>query len=278
MPSNESPIRGLLAAAGGLITAWAVDVFMAPYLPQPHLMWVTVLAAVVVIYVVHRLATLRKEPSETLPESTRPTYVLDSSTLIDGRIADVVALGFLFGQYVVPPFVVAEMQGIADSSNKQRRVRGRRGLDVIERLRSLPGAQVVVDTVEPPEWAAEPVDRKLVLLSQRLGAKLVTHDFNLNKVAKAHGLEVVNLNELAQVLRPPCLPGERLTLMLVRPGEQSGQGVGHLDDGTMVVVEGGRDHLGRNVAVVVTGVTQTSGGRMVFSRFDQEVDEARPPV
>jgi uncharacterized protein YacL len=188
--------------------------------------------------------------------------------IIDGRIADVVETRLFDGELVVPQFVVAELQGIADSSEKLRRARGRRGLDVLDRLKQNADARLRFDDRELAEYAGQPADRKLVLLAQDLGAKIVTNDFNLNKVARLANVAVVNLNDVAGALRPVCLPGEQLTVEIVRPGEQALQGVGYLDDGTMVVVEGAREHVGKRAKLTVTSVTQTSAGRMIFGKLD----------
>jgi uncharacterized protein YacL len=194
--------------------------------------------------------------------------VLDTSVVIDGRIADVVETNVLDGQLVMPRFVIGELQGIADSSDKLRRSRGRRGLDILNRLRSNPNVDLQIYDHELPEFAGQPVDLKLVLLAKSLEGRIVTNDYNLNKVAKLHGVTVVNLNDLANALKPVCLPGESLNVRIVKPGEEVGQGVGYLDDGTMVVVEGAREHVNANVQIAVTSVLQTSAGRMIFGRLD----------
>jgi uncharacterized protein YacL len=188
--------------------------------------------------------------------------------VIDGRIADVVAAGVLDSQLIMPRFVIGELQAIADSADRLRRSRGRRGLDILNKLRNNPEVDLDIYDRELPEFAGQPVDLKLVLLAKHLEGKLVTNDYNLNKVARLHGVGVINLNDVANALKPVFLPGERVEVRLVKPGEEPGQGVGYLDDGTMVVVESGREHLGESVAVAVTSVLQTSAGRMVFGRFD----------
>ncbi len=194
--------------------------------------------------------------------------VLDTSVVIDGRIADVVETNVLDGQLVMPKFAIAELQAIADSSDRLRRSRGRRGLDILNRLRNNPTVELDIFEHELPEFVGQPVDMKLVVLAKHLGGKLLTNDYNLNKVARLQGVPVVNLNDLANALKPVFLPGERIEVQLVKAGEESGQGVGYLDDGTMVVVEGGRDYIGKQAALTVTSVLQTSAGRMVFGRFD----------
>ena len=194
--------------------------------------------------------------------------ILDTSVVIDGRIADVVETKVLDGQLVMPKFVISELQGIADSSDRLRRGRGRRGLDILNRLRSNPALDVQIFDRDLPEFAGQPVDLKLVVLAKHLKGRLVTNDYNLNKVARIQGVEVVNLNDLANALKPVFLPGEQFEVRVVKAGEEAGQGVGYLEDGTMVVIEGGREHIGKQVSIAVTSVLQTSAGRMVFGRCE----------
>lgn len=198
----------------------------------------------------------------------RRPYVLDTSVIIDGRIADLVDTKLFDTQLVIPRFVLSELQTIADSSDRQRRSRGRRGLDILNRLRSNPQADLAIHDRELPEFAGQPVDMKLVLLAKHLSGKLVTNDFNLNKVAQLHGVGVINLHDLANALKPKFLPGDHLEVRLVKEGESPGQGVGYLDDGTMVVIEGGREHVDQQVQATVTSMLQTSAGRMVFGRLE----------
>jgi uncharacterized protein YacL len=194
-------------------------------------------------------------------------YVLDTSVVIDGRIADIVETRVIDNQLIMPQFVIAELQAIADSNDKLKRNRGRRGLDILNRLRSDPKVDLMIYDRELPEFAGQPVDQKLVLLAKNLEGKVVTNDYNLNKVAKLHNVGVINLNDIANSLKPVFLPGESVDVRIVKMGEEAGQGVGYLEDGTMVVIEGGRDHVGEQVAAVVTSVLQTSAGRMVFGRY-----------
>ena len=196
-------------------------------------------------------------------------YVLDTSVVIDGRIADIVETRVIDNQLIMPQFVIAELQAIADSSDKLRRNRGRRGLDILNKLRSDAKVDLMIYDRELPEFVGQPVDQKLVLLAKHLEGKVVTNDYNLNKVAKLHNVGVINLNDIANSLKPVFLPGESIEVRIVKQGEESGQGVGYLEDGTMVVIEGGRDHVGENVAANVTSVLQTSAGRMVFGRFER---------
>lgn len=194
-------------------------------------------------------------------------YLLDTSVIIDGRIADLVETNILDNQLIMPRFVLAELQAIADSGDKLRRSRGRRGLDILNRLRTNDRVDLKIQDRESPEMAEQPVDMKLVLLARQLGGKIVTGDYNLNKMARIHGVGVINLNDIANALKPVYLPGEQLDVRIVKAGEEPGQGVGYLDDGTMIVVEGGRDHLNSNVRIDVTSVLQTSAGRMIFGRY-----------
>jgi uncharacterized protein YacL len=194
-------------------------------------------------------------------------YLLDTSVVIDGRIADLVETQIFDNQLVMPRFVLSELQAIADSSDKLRRSRGRRGLDILNRLRTNTLVDFRIHDREMPDMAGQPVDMKLVLLAKHLQGKVVTGDYNLNKMAKIHGVPVINLNDIANSLKPVFLPGESLEVRIVKPGEEMGQGVGYLDDGTMIVVEGGRDYVGRSVRIAVTSVLQTSAGRMIFGRY-----------
>jgi uncharacterized protein YacL len=194
--------------------------------------------------------------------------VLDTSVVIDGRIADVVETRIFDGQIIMPKFVIGELQAIADSSDRLRRGRGRRGLDILNRLRNNPDIELVIYERDLPEFAGMSVDLRLVALAKHLQGKLVTNDYNLNKVAQLQGVTVINLNDLANSLKPVFLPGEQIDVRVIKAGEEPGQGVGYLEDGTMVVIESGRDHIGQTVPVAVTSVLQTSAGRMVFGRIE----------
>lgn len=191
--------------------------------------------------------------------------LLDTSAIIDGRIVDVAKSGLTPGPWLVPSFVLRELQQVADSEDPGRRARGRRGLEALERLRALPG--IALRVTEPDGNENAPVDERLVAAAGRTGAALVTTDFNLVKVAGLHGVRVVNVNELAQAMRGAVAPGESLSLAIVREGKEPGQGVGFLDDGTMVVVTEAADRVGAEVEVVVTGATQTASGRMLFGKL-----------
>jgi uncharacterized protein YacL len=192
--------------------------------------------------------------------------ILDTSVVIDGRIADVVETRVFDGQLIMPKFVIAELQGIADSAD---RLRGRRGLDILNRLRTNSEIELVIFDRDLPEFAGLSVDLKLVALAKHLQGKLITNDYNLNKVARLQGITVINLNDLANALKPVFMPGEHIDVRIVKVGEEPGQGVGYLEDGTMVVIESGRDHINQTVPVAVTSVLQTSAGRMVFGKLEK---------
>jgi uncharacterized protein YacL len=193
--------------------------------------------------------------------------VLDTSVIIDGRIADICDTGIIDTKLIVPRFVLQELQGIADSSDKIRRNRGRRGLDVLKRMQTNPKVDLQMHEANLPELRdVQKVDERLVVLAQALSARIVTNDFNLNKICQLQGVEVINLNELSNALKLVALPGEMLQVKITKQGDQIGQGVGYLDDGTMVVVEQGRQYIGQDVAITVTSVLQTPAGRMIFGR------------
>lgn len=193
--------------------------------------------------------------------------ILDSSALIDGRIADVTDTHIFDTELLVPSFVLEEVQEIADSGDKMRRTRGRRGLDVLTKLQQNPKVEVRMYEVKDQDLAGQSVDQRLVALGKRLGGRIVTNDFNLNKVASVQGVDVINLNDVANALKPRYLPGEALRIRVIREGEAMGQGVGYLDDGTMVVCEQGAQSIGKDIEVIVTSVLQNSAGRMIFGRL-----------
>jgi len=194
--------------------------------------------------------------------------VLDTSVIIDGRIADICKTGFLEGALVVPHFVLRELQQIADSADSAKRNRGRRGLDVLEKIKSVPG--VTVQIVEKDYPDVKEVDLKLIELAKETAAKIVTNDFNLNKVSQLRGVDVLNINELANALKPVVLPGETMKVFILKEGKEYNQGVAYLDDGTMVVVDNARRMIGKTIATQVTSVLQTTAGKMIFGRFPEE--------
>src|SRR5213083_1964978 len=191
--------------------------------------------------------------------------ILDTSVIIDGRVADVCETGFVDGTLVIPQFVLKELQLVADSSDSLKRNRGRRGLDILQKIQKMSGVDVMISDVDFPE--VREVDLKLIELGRTLQGKIVTNDFNLNKVAQLRGVDVLNINELANALKPVVLPGEFMKVFILKEGKEYNQGVAYLDDGTMVVVDNARRMISRNIDVVVTSVLQTTAGKMIFGRF-----------
>ena len=191
--------------------------------------------------------------------------VLDTSVIIDGRIADICETGFVDGTLVVPQFVLKELQLVADSSDSMKRNRGRRGLDILQKIQKMASVDVTISDVDFPD--VREVDLKLIELARTLQGKIVTNDFNLNKVAQLRGVEVLNINELANSLKPVVLPGEIMKVFILKEGKEYNQGVAYLDDGTMVVVDNARRMIGKTIDVVVTSVLQTTAGKMIFGRF-----------
>ena len=194
--------------------------------------------------------------------------VLDTSVIIDGRVADLCETGFLEGPFLVPHFILNELQHIADSSDSLKRARGRRGLDILNKIQKMPGIDVRIIDEDFPH--VKEVDAKLVVLAKKVGGRIVTNDLNLNKVAELQGVRVLNINELCNALRPVVLPGETIRVFVLKEGKEAGQGVAYLDDGTMIVVDNARRCIGRNVDVTVTSVLQTTAGRMIFTRLKEE--------
>ncbi|MGA2811252.1 MAG: PIN domain-containing protein [Candidatus Acidiferrum sp.] len=200
--------------------------------------------------------------------------LLDTSVLIDGRIADICEAHFLDGVLGVPEFVLHELQMVADSGDALKRQRGRRGLEILQRMQKMPHLEVrILEDSVPGDLV---VDDKLVELARRTGAKMVTNDFNLNKVATLHGIAVLNVNLLANAMKPAVLPGEPMRVVILREGKEPNQGVAYLDDGTMVVVDGGRRMINKSVDVVVTSVHQTTAGKMIFGRLDESAEPSAP--
>jgi uncharacterized protein YacL len=211
---------------------------------------------------------LRARRTVEIPKSEGPRYeehkILDTSVIIDGRIADICKTGFIEGTLVIPEFVLEELQHIADSSDLLKRNRGRRGLDILNKIQKELDVKVLIyeDANEEPGE----VDSKLVKLAKAMQGKVVTNDFNLNKVCELQGVSVLNINDLANAVKPVVLPGEEIVVQVIKDGKEHGQGVAYLDDGTMIVVEGGRDFIGTTMEVLVTSVLQTSAGRMIFAK------------
>ena len=198
--------------------------------------------------------------------------LLDTSVIIDGRVADVAKAGFIKGTLLLPHFILAELQLFADSPDPLRRERGRRGLEMLQRMQRESAVRVEVMDQDPPEQGA---DAKLVALGRSLGVPIMTNDYGLNRVAELQGVTVLNMNDLAKAVRPVVLPGEDITVRVIQEGKETGQGVGYLEDGTMVVIEGGMRHVGSDLTVTVMRVLQTVGGRMIFAQPRGDADAAR---
>jgi len=275
------PLRDVLAGAAGLILGLVIAFLVSiPLLRVPIIgPYIIPLTAVLVFgYLGLQLGIQRREDflgafprlSERLSGRDRRNRrssvpkLLDTSVIIDGRIADITQSGFLEGPLLVPRSVLAELQRIADASDQIRRNRGRRGLDILNKMQKELHAVQIYD--EGDDLASGQVDAQLVRLARALGAWIVTNDYNLNKIAELQGVRVLNVNELANAIKPVMIPGEELTVHVIKDGKEAGQGVGYLDDGTMIVVEGGKKHIGETLETVVTSVLQTVAGRMIFAR------------
>ncbi|MCC6539929.1 MAG: PIN domain nuclease [Bryobacterales bacterium] len=207
--------------------------------------------------------------------SARQAYkLLDTSVIIDGRLADIAETGFLDGTIVIPQFVLRELQMVADSADSLRRNRGRRGLDVLQRIQQMP--TLVVKIVEEDFPQVREVDLKLIELAKLYGCRIVTNDFNLNKVAQLHGVGVLNINELANAMKAVVLPGEFMRVFVVKEGKEYNQGVAYLDDGTMVVVDNARRMISKTIDITVTSMLQTTAGKMIFGRFDEKLHAVHP--
>lgn len=206
---------------------------------------------------------LRKKAEEATTDVSKVVGILDTSVIIDGRIADICETGFLDGDVVIPQFVLRELQAIADSSEATRRTRGRRGLDILNKIQKQSCVRIIIDDTDFP--SIPEVDQKLITLAKETGYPILTNDFNLNKVAEVHSLQVLNINQLANALKPIVLPGETMKAQIVKEGKEPAQGLAYLDDGTMVVVDHGKRFMGKTVEVTVTSVLQTTAGRMIFA-------------
>ena len=217
-----------------------------------------------------RTIDLSKLPLLDKMEETEDAKILDTSTIIDGRIADICETGFVEGTFIIPQFVLYEIQHIADHQDPVKRTRGRRGLDILHRMQKQAYVKVKIVDYEFPKL--KDVDTKLIALAKKLNGKIVTNDYNLNKVAELQGVEVLNMNQLATALKPAMLPGEQMNIKILKEGKEYGQGIGYLDDGTMVVVDDARKLLGRTVDIVVTSVLQTTSGRMIFAKLKDQAE------
>jgi uncharacterized protein YacL len=214
---------------------------------------------------------LSKVPLFDKMEGTENVKILDTSIIIDGRIGDVCETGFIEGAFVIPQFVLYEIQHIADHQDPVKRTRGRRGLEVLHRLQKQTLVKVRIVDYDFPKL--QDVDTKLIALAKKLNGKIVTNDYNLHKVAELQGIEVLNMNQLATALKPAILPGEQMGIKILKEGKEQGQGIGYLDDGTMVVVDDARKLLGKSADVVVTSVLQTTSGRMIFAKLKEQAEK-----
>jgi len=268
-------IAGTLGLAAGLVIA-ALLAYPISRLPDPFGPILPFIAVILFGYLGSAVLVLRKDdllklvqgPSAppttvTAPTSEKSSLLLDTSVIIDGRIADIAETGFILAKLVVPRFVLNELQYIADSPDALRRNRGRRGLDILDRLQQ--NSDIHLEFIDNDPQDAQQVDDKLISLARELDAGVLTNDYNLNRVAKLQGLRILNINELANAVKSVFLPGEEMPIRIIQAGKEMGQGVGYLEDGTMVVVENGRQFLNQEVLVQVTKVLQTNAGRLVFA-------------
>jgi uncharacterized protein YacL len=269
----------LILGTAGMIAGLIVALITSQPLLRVQPQWLAVTSALLLTLVLGtagaRIALIKRRdfaaafpklaPVELLPATER-TLLLDTSAVIDGRFPELSKLGFLPGRLRVPAFVLAELQTLADSADDTKRARGRRGLDLLTTLSDVVVEVFDVDYPDTPE-----VDSKLMRLAEDISAGMVTVDYNLTKTARVRGIEALNLNEVAAALRPSFIPGETIRLRIAKPGKEAGQGVGYLEDGTMVVVQNGRASVGEDVDVEVTSVLQTSAGRMIFARMSDSM-------
>lgn len=277
--SVRTMVAGLIGLIVGLIIA-ALVAFPFSMLPSPFSQLLPFIGVILFGYLGVTIMVMRQndimnllgnrfsagERADVDAETNGKIVLLDTSVIIDGRIADIARTGFVAGPMVVPSFVLNELQHIADSSDGLRRQRGRRGLDILNRLQKDPSISFRVSDLDVEGIRA--VDDKLVVLAKQLNSQILTNDYNLNRVAELQGVSVLNINELANAVKTVFLPGETLEVSVIQEGKEVGQGVGYLDDGTMVVVEDGKDYIDSQIQVNVTKVLQTAAGRMIFARPD----------
>ncbi len=281
---KQIPLKNLLGSFIGLILGIMVaNLLSNVFLSNPYNHQQLVLPLFSVLYGVCGYMGLRigfkkgeeihvsgwKVFSKNAPQSEN-AKILDTSVIIDGRIADITETGFVEGTFILPQFILNELQHIADSSDSIKRTRGKRGLEVLHHIQK----QAIVDVriVDRDYPDIKEVDSKLIELAKEVRGKIVTNDSNLNKVAELQGIQVLNINELANSIKPVVLPGEEITVKILKEGKETGQGVAYLDDGTMIVVDNGRRHMGKTIDVVVTSVLQTPAGRMIFARLKEEAN------
>jgi uncharacterized protein YacL len=284
-------IGAALGSVLGIVGAYLFSVVIRNAVPSGHLQSFLQLLVMLVMAYVGLIVGAAKGDLLNLAalggifggeKQSRKSYkILDTSVIIDGRIADIAETGFMDGVLTIPAFVLRELQLVADSADSLKRNRGRRGLDILARIQKLTHIQVSI--VEDDFPAVREVDMKLIELARLFNCKIVTNDFNLNKVAQLHGVDVLNINELANALKPIVLPGEIMKVFILKEGKEYNQGVAYLDDGTMVVVDNARKMIGKTVDISVTSVLQTTAGKMIFGKFDERGQtgmakpEMRPP-
>ena len=270
------PVKAMVGSAVGLFVGLFASVLFVVLLDSlllsgPVLMAMKTLIPIMLVYLavvvtVRHLSEKEKAKGEQSPCVYK---LLDTSVIIDGRISDIADTGFLDGILVIPKFVLVELQHIADSADSLKRNRGRRGLDVLNKLQKDPALNVHISDRDFPGTVE--VDSKLVLLAKELSGSIITNDFNLNKVAELQGVKVLNINELSNALKPVVLPGEKMRVNLIKEGKESSQAVAYLEDGTMVVVDSARNMIGKSIEVVVTSAIQTTAGRMIFAKLQDDV-------
>jgi len=282
---SQLPIQQLVSGSFGLVMGLIIAALLSlplSSLPKPFGEWLPLMTAIILGYIGTSAMSIRRRDFFELMRGRFPAIslggqeegaltasrqiLLDTSVIIDGRIADISRTGFIMGPMVVPHFVLNELQHIADSSDLLRRNRGRRGLEILNRLQK--EALVPTRITDADVEGVEAVDEKLILLAKQLGCAILTNDFNLNRVAELQGVLVLNVNDLANSVKTVFLPGEPMDVQIIQEGKELGQGIGYLEDGTMVVVEGGRKYLNQSIPTIVTKVLQTSAGRMIFARPD----------
>lgn len=278
---NKMPVYDVLAGSLGLAIGLIIaNLLGTAFLPVPIVgSYVPGILSIILGYLGINLTIRKKDELAVLfeaipwmgkdrakdkPSDNVQYKIFDTSVIIDGRIADICQSGFIEGTLVIPVFVLEELQHIADSSDLLKRTRGRRGLDILNRIQKEMGMYVKIDNRDFEDIAE--VDSKLVKLGQLLKGKIITNDYNLNKVAELQGVPVLNINELSNAVKPVVLPGEDMVVHVVKDGKEFGQGVAYLDDGTMIVVDGGKKHIGETIGVLVTSVLQTAAGRMIFAK------------
>ncbi len=279
--SSKLGVVEMVVAVFGIIIGLIISYFIGSFTMQIPFVGtaITIVVYMFFVFLGYSLSTRRKDEISTLIKSANihpakervtketdriPPKILDTSVIIDGRIADIAATGFLEGKLLVPGFVLEELRHIADSSDDLKRVKGRRGLDILNTMQSAP--KIKIENVEADFPEVAEVDMKLLRLAQKTGGKVLTNDYNLNKVAQLQGVEVLNISELAIPVKTVVIPGEELVVTIIKEGKEPGQGVAYFDDGTMIVIENAKKMIGETLPVVVTTVLQTAAGRMIFAR------------